>query len=97
MHHGALAELATGEGKTLIATAPDRPQRLARQGRPRHHRQRLPGPARRRLDVARLQRLGLTVGILQQKMEDEDRDQAYRRHHLRHRRRSSASISCATA
>ena len=48
MHNGGLVELATGEGKTLSAVAAGVPQRPAGQGRPRHHRQRLPGQARRR-------------------------------------------------
>ena len=48
--NGGLAELATGEGKTLTACFPVVPQRAGRQGRPRHHGQRLPGQARRRVD-----------------------------------------------
>ena len=53
MHHGGLAELATGEGKTLVAAPARLPQRPGRQGRPRHHGQRLPGPPRRRVDAGR--------------------------------------------
>ncbi len=50
LHKGGIAEMRTGEGKTLVATAAGLPERARRQGRPRHHRQRLPGPARRRVD-----------------------------------------------
>ena len=54
MHQGGLAELATGEGKTLTAVAAGLSQRPGRQGRSRRHRQRLPGPPRRRMDAADL-------------------------------------------
>ena len=45
LHLGNIAEMKTGEGKTLVATAPRLPQRAGRQGRPRRHGQRLPGRA----------------------------------------------------
>ena len=45
LHEGKIAEMRTGEGKTLVATLPGVPERAARQGRPRRHRQRLPRAA----------------------------------------------------
>ena len=50
LHRGMIAEMKTGEGKTLVADAAGLPQRAHRQGRSRRHRQRLPGPPRRRMD-----------------------------------------------
>ena len=50
LHEGGIAEMRTGEGKTLVATLADLSQRAGRQGRPRRHRQRLPRPPRRRMD-----------------------------------------------
>ena len=50
LHFGNIAEMRTGEGKTLTARAPRLPQRADRQGRARRHGQRLPGQARRRVD-----------------------------------------------
>ena len=61
LHFGWVAEMKTGEGKTLVSTLPAYLNGLDRQGRPHHHGQRLPGPARRRVDgpdppVARAER-----------------------------------------
>ena len=50
LHSGKIAEMATGEGKTLVATLPGLSQRPDRPRRPRRHGQRLPGRARRRMD-----------------------------------------------
>ena len=50
LHGGNIAEMSTGEGKTLVATLAGYLNALDRQGRPRRHRQRLPRPARRRVD-----------------------------------------------
>ena len=55
IHYRCIAEMETGEGKTLVATLPAYLNALAGQGRPRRHGQRLPGPARRRVDDADLQ------------------------------------------
>ncbi len=44
LHDGAIAEMKTGEGKTLTATLAVVLNSLAGRGRPRGHRQRLPGP-----------------------------------------------------
>ncbi len=50
LHQGKIAEMKTGEGKTLVATLPLLPQRARRQGRARRDRQRLPRKSRRRVD-----------------------------------------------
>ena len=56
LHQGRVAEMRTGEGKTLVATLPLYLNALAGQRRPSGHGQRLPGPARRALDGADLRR-----------------------------------------
>ena len=50
LHNGAIAEMKTGEGKTLVATLACLLERARGQGRPRRHRQRLPGPPRLGMD-----------------------------------------------
>ena len=50
LHFGWVAEMKTGEGKTLVATLPALPERARRLGRAPRHRQRLPGQARRGVD-----------------------------------------------
>ena len=44
LHQGKIAEMKTGEGKTLAATLAAYLNALHRQGRPHRHGQRLPGP-----------------------------------------------------
>ena len=46
LHEGAIAEMKTGEGKTLVATLAVYLNALAGEGRARHHGQRLPRPPR---------------------------------------------------
>ena len=78
LHRGNIAEMVTGEGKTLVATLPAYPQCPGRQGRPRRHGQRLPGPPRLRMDAAHLPRLlGLTAGYIQSDMDPVPRRKAY--------------------
>ena len=55
LHRGSIAEMKTGEGKTLVATAPVYLNALSGQGRARRHGQRLPGPPRLRVDGPHLQ------------------------------------------
>ena len=43
LHWGNIAEMKTGEGKTLVATLPGIPERARWPGRARRHRQRLSG------------------------------------------------------
>ena len=50
LHSGKIAEMRTGEGKTLVATLPAYLNALTGRGVHVGHRQRLPGPARRPMD-----------------------------------------------
>ena len=78
LHEGKIAEMATGEGKTLVATHAALPQCPRGQGRPPRHRQRLPRPARLRSGWGEILRwLGLTVGVIQHDMTPEQRRAAY--------------------
>ena len=54
LHDGAIAEMRTGEGKTLTATTAVVLNSLSGPRGPRGHRQRLPGPPRRPVDEAAL-------------------------------------------
>ena len=78
LHQGALAELATGEGKTLVACLPTFLNSL--EGKGVHVTTVNDYLARRDAEwmgpVYRA--LGLSVGILQMQMADQDRAQAYR-------------------
>ena len=56
LNGGNIAEMVTGEGKTLVATLAAYLNALAGQGRPHHHGQRLSRPPRRRVDEPPLQR-----------------------------------------
>ncbi|HXG08461.1 MAG TPA: preprotein translocase subunit SecA [Gemmataceae bacterium] len=78
LHQGGLAELATGEGKTLVAVLPAALNALTGKGV--HVTTVNDYLARRDAEwmgpVYRA--LGLSVGVLQQQMSDTDRAQAYR-------------------
>ena len=50
LHGGNIAEMVTGEGQDAGRHAGRVSERARRPGRPRRHRQRLPGPPRRRVD-----------------------------------------------
>ncbi len=78
LHQGALAELATGEGKTLVATMPVALNAMTGKGV--HVTTVNDYLAKRDGDwTARIYNaLGLTVGVLQQKMPDDERHKAYR-------------------
>ena len=54
LHEGDIAEMKTGEGKTLVATMPLYLNALPGRRRPPGDGERLPGQARRRVDGARL-------------------------------------------
>ncbi len=54
LHRGSIAEMRTGEGKTLVATTADLPQFTARKRYSPDYRERLPGAARCALDGADL-------------------------------------------
>lgn len=78
LHQGGLAELATGEGKTLTASLPVCLNALVGKG---VHVTTVNDYLSRR-DAEWMtpifRSLGLTVGILQQQMSDQDRSRAYR-------------------
>ena len=50
LHQGRIAEMKTGEGKTLVATLALYLNALEVRGRAPRHRQRLPGSTRRRME-----------------------------------------------
>ncbi len=58
LHQGKIAEMRTGEGKTLVATLPLYLNALDGQRRPPDHGERLPGPPRCPLDGADIQHAG---------------------------------------
>jgi preprotein translocase subunit SecA len=79
LHQGGLAELATGEGKTLVAAMPVYLNALLGKGvhvatvndyLARRDVEHWTGPI--------FNTLGLTVGVLQQQMPEQDRSRAYR-------------------
>ena len=85
LHEGAIAEMKTGEGKTLVATLPLYLNALAGRRRAPRHGQRLPRPPRRRVDAAVYEALGMTVGVIQAQMDPSRAQGRLRlRHHLRH-------------
>src|SRR6185369_16428933 len=77
IHRGALAEVATGEGKTLIATLPAALNAL--EGKGVHVTTVNDYLARRDAEWtgAVYTAVGLTVGVIQQQMSDQDRSAAY--------------------
>ncbi len=77
LHNGALAEVSTGEGKTLVATLPVALNAL--DGKGSHVITVNDYLAQRDADwTARIYTaIGLTVGCLQQKMTEDDRKAAY--------------------
>ena len=97
LHYRSIAEMQTGEGKTLTATLP---LYLAVAGRTRGapgHGQRLPGPARRRLDAADLRIAGLDGRRDPNADEPQPAPQGLRlRHHLRHGQGVRLRLSRAT-
>jgi preprotein translocase subunit SecA len=78
IHHGALAELATGEGKTLVASLPTYLNALSGKGvHVTTVNDYLAGRDAEWMGPI-YNTLGLTVGVLQMKMLDAARAQAYR-------------------
>src|SRR5207302_10493037 len=78
LHHGALAELATGEGKTLCASLPATLNALLGKGV--HVTTVNDYLARRDAEWMKpvYESVGLTVGVLQQQMPESERNRAYR-------------------
>ena len=94
LHEGNIAEMKTGEGKTLVATSPVYLNALARTRRACRHRQRLSRQARQRMDGP----------DLRLPRPDHRRDRARhgrraaqeglcQRHHLRHQQRTRLRLS----
>ena len=94
LHLGNIAEMKTGEGKTLVGDAAGLPQRPHRRGRPHRHGQRLPRRARRRVD-------GPRPPVPRAERRRDPRHHAPRRaaravrlrHHLRHQQRVRVRLS----
>ncbi len=89
LHQGRIAEMATGEGKTLVATLPLYLNALTGPGRAPGHGQQLPGPARLAVDGPRLH-----VSRAHRRLSGRHRAVLARaarrlpgRHHLRHQQR----------
>jgi preprotein translocase subunit SecA len=78
LHRGAAAELATGEGKTLVATLPVALNAMLGKGvhvtTVNDYLAKRDGDWTSRIYTA----VGLTVGVLQQKMAEDERHRAYR-------------------
>ncbi len=78
LHQGKIAEMRTGEGKTLVATLPLYLNAIGRPRRAPGDRQRLPGPPGCALDGAHLQYVwGLSVGVLQMAARTENGQKAF--------------------
>ncbi len=89
LHLGNIAEMKTGEGKTLVSTLPAYLNALSGQGRPRRHGQRLPGQVPRRVDgpdppVPRPHRRRDPAGDASRRASRR----LQRRHHLRDQQRA---------
>ena len=94
LHEGKIAEMKTGEGKTLVATLPAYLNALAGTRRAHRHRERLPGPPRRGMDGPDLQ----NAGPHRRRDRSRSRRRAAprrlrRRHHLRHEQRIRFRLS----
>ena len=97
LHRGGIAEMRTGEGKTLVGHAARLSQRARREGRPHRHRQRLPGAPRRRVDGPDPPLPRLSVGVILHDLDDARRRAApTRATSPTSPTTSSASTTCAT-
>ena len=67
-HQGRIAEMKTGEGKTLVATPACLSERTRRQGRPRCHGERSPHAAATRRTGKIHRFLGMTAGVIQHEL-----------------------------
>ena len=97
LHRGRIAEMKTGEGKTLVATLPAYLNALEGKGRSHRHGQRLSGRTRRRMDGQDLPG-ARPDGRLHPASADGRRTQSRlcRRYHLRHQQRIRDSTTSAT-
>jgi preprotein translocase subunit SecA len=82
LHHGKISEMVTGEGKTLVATAPAYLNALVRkEGEPSHVHIVTVNDYLARRDAAWMgpvyRGLGLTVGCIQSSMSNQERKEQY--------------------
>ena len=94
LHEGRIAEMKTGEGKTLVATLPVYLNALAGKG---VHVVTVNDYLAKR-DAEWMGQiysfLGLTIGVIVHGLEDEERKARLRlRHHLRHQQRARLRLS----
>ena len=88
LHQGKIAEMKTGEGKTLVATLALLSECARRPRRARGHGERLPGQARRRVDGQDLRVPGPDRGRHRPRSRRQRAPRRLRRrHHLRHQQR----------
>jgi hypothetical protein len=93
LHEGSIAEMRTGEGKTLVATLPVYLNALAGKG---VHVVTVNDYLARatRMDGRIYRFLGLTVGVIVHGLDDAERKRRLRlRHHLRHQQRIRLRLS----
>jgi preprotein translocase subunit SecA len=96
LHTGGIAEMRTGEGKTLVATAPVYLNALMGKGVHLITVNDYLAPARRRVDGQVYRFLGLSVGVIVHGLARTERQQAYARTSPTAPTTSSASTTCAT-
>ena len=77
LHDGAIAEMKTGEGKTLTAHARRRAQLAGRQAASTSSPSTTTWPAATRVDEPIYDGLGVTVGVLQNMQPYEEKRAAY--------------------
>ena len=98
LHQGKIAEMATGEGKTLRGDAPRIPQRAGQEGRAHGDGEQLPRQARLRVDGPDVP-VPRSVGGLHRRHAAQLRRPPrglHGRHHVRNRTTNTASTTCAT-
>jgi preprotein translocase subunit SecA len=78
LHRGKIAEMKTGEGKTLVATLARLSQRARGQRRARGNRSTTTWPPAIRSGwAASIQGLGMSVGVIVHDLDDRERQAAY--------------------
>jgi preprotein translocase subunit SecA len=77
LHEGKIAEMRTGEGKTLVATLPAYLNALPGRGRARRDGQRIPGAARLGLDGPGVPLPRLEVGVIRNGQTSAEKRAAY--------------------
>ena len=88
LHQGKIAEMKTGEGKTLVATLPVYLNALAGKGVHVVTVNDYLAKRDARVDGPIYKFLGLSVGVIVHDLDDDERQRGLRlRHHLRHQQR----------